>query len=89
MAQPLTVRPVGGVPAPSPGASILTGGSVLSVEEALPDGRRRVLDVREVPADTAGPVRFAMGRYSRPPASAPRPPADDLLAVAFAVGVVA
>ncbi|MBV9026450.1 MAG: hypothetical protein JO362_22255 [Streptomycetaceae bacterium] len=64
---------------------------MLSVEETLSDGRRRVLDVRAVPTDAAGPVRFAVGRYSRPRplVPAPRPPADDLLAVAVAVGVVA
>lgn len=67
---------------------------MLSVEESLPDGRRRSLTARAVPADVAsGPVRFAVGmtsgRTPRPMIPAPRPPADDLLALAVAVGVIA
>ena len=65
---------------------------MLRVVEQLPDGQQRVLTVRAVPADASGPVRFAVGRWSgrvpRPVVPAPRPPVDDLLAVAFAVGVV-
>lgn len=63
---------------------------MFSVEKTLPDGRRRAVTVRPVPAGTSGPVRFAVGSVSgRPEIPAPRPPADDLLALAVAVGVMA
>jgi hypothetical protein len=64
---------------------------MLSVEETFPDGRRRELDVRAVPTDTAGPVRFAVGRWSRVPrpvVPALLPPVDDLVALAVAVEVM-
>ncbi|MEV6672873.1 hypothetical protein [Streptomyces sp. NPDC051162] len=62
---------------------------MLSVEETTPDGRRRVLMVRAVPADSAGPVRFAVGRVSaRAPRTLVPAAADDLLVIAYAVGVV-
>ncbi|WP_327072046.1 hypothetical protein [Kitasatospora sp. NBC_01302] len=65
----------------------------MSVEEILPGGRRRVLDVRALPE--GGPAGALVGtvlvhhRQPRPLVPAPRPAGDDLLAVAVAVGVVA
>lgn len=64
---------------------------MFSVEETLPDGRRRALSVRAVPAESSGPVRFAVGRTtgSAPAVPTPRPPVDDLVVIARAVGVIA
>lgn len=64
---------------------------MLSVEESTVDGRRRTLTARPVPPDSSsGPVRFAVGSISgRPPViPAPRKPADDVEALAVAVGVM-
>jgi hypothetical protein len=63
---------------------------MFSVEETTPDGRRRTLAARPVPADASGPVRVAVGSISgRPVIPAPRKPADDMEALAVAVGVMA
>lgn len=62
---------------------------MFSVEETTADGRRRTLAARTVPAGTSGRMRVAVGSISgRPVIPAPRTPADDLEALALAVGVI-
>ncbi|MFI9041635.1 hypothetical protein [Streptomyces sp. NPDC053726] len=63
---------------------------MFSVEETLADGRRLALTARVVPAGTSGRARVGVGSVSaRPLIPAPRLPADDLVALAVAVGVLA
>ncbi|MGW2255118.1 hypothetical protein ACWCXH_33775 [Kitasatospora sp. NPDC001660] len=64
---------------------------MVRVVDVAPSGRRRELAVEAVPAGSAGPVRFAVGRWSTPERStvpAPRPPADELVVVANVLGVL-
>ncbi len=71
------------------GALILLGGSLIRVEDVTSCGRRLVVEAERVPEGMAGPVRFLVGRWERRPSFAPTVnPAEDLVALATAVGVL-
>jgi len=64
---------------------------MVRVKEAAPSGRRCVLVAESVPVGVAGPVRFAVGRWSGSDgslAAVQRSGAEDLVALASAVGVM-
>ncbi|MEU7095922.1 hypothetical protein [Kitasatospora aureofaciens] len=61
---------------------------MVRVEGVAPGGRHLVVEAERVPEGTVGPVRFLVGRFERRSFVPAARPAEDLVALATAVGVL-